>query len=87
LFLFSFSLLEFISGVCGLRWLCRVGIVAYYVEYTNVVKKWNGSLTFYFEGNVGPDPYNWIFLFGSFTSGDDFFPRKTCSQVVRNKTV
>ena len=40
---FSFSLLEFISGVCGLRWLCRGGIVAYYVECTNVVKKWYGS--------------------------------------------
>jgi len=35
----SFSLLEFVSGVYGLRWLRRGGIVAYYVECTNVVKK------------------------------------------------
>jgi len=41
-FLFFFFL-EFIGGVRGLRWLCRGGIVAYYVECTNVVKKWNGS--------------------------------------------
>ena len=40
---FSFSLLEFISGVYGLRWLCHGVIVAYYVECTNVVKKWGGS--------------------------------------------
>jgi len=40
-FLFLFP--EFISGVCGLRWLCRGGIVAYYVECTNVVKRWHGS--------------------------------------------
>ena len=38
---FSFSLLEFINGVYGLGWLCRRGIVAYYVECTNVVKKWS----------------------------------------------
>jgi len=43
LFLFPYSFLEFNSGVCGLRWLCRGGIVAYYVECTNMVKKWYGS--------------------------------------------
>ena len=36
---FSFSFLEFLNGVCGLRWKCCGGIVAYYVECTNVVNK------------------------------------------------
>ena len=40
---FSFSFLEFINGVCGLRWMCCGESVAYYVECTNVVKKWYGS--------------------------------------------
>jgi len=40
---FSFSLFDFINVVCGLRWLCREGIVAYYVECANVIKNWNGS--------------------------------------------
>ena len=35
---FSFSFLEFINGVCGLRWMCCLGIVDDYVECTNVVK-------------------------------------------------
>ena len=39
-----FSVLEFIRYVCGLRWMCYGGIVAYYVEYTNVVKKWYGVI-------------------------------------------
>jgi len=38
--LFRFFFLEFINGVCGLRWMCCGGNVAYYVECTNVVKKW-----------------------------------------------
>jgi len=38
-----FLFLEFINGVCGLRWMCCRGTVAYYVECTNVVKKWCGS--------------------------------------------
>ena len=44
-FFVSFLLLffEFIDGVCGLKWMCCRGIVAYYVECTNVVKKWHGS--------------------------------------------
>jgi len=41
--LFLFAFLEFIIGVCGLRWTCCGGIVAYYIECTNVVKKWYGS--------------------------------------------
>jgi len=40
---FSFSFLEFINGVCGLRWMCCGGIVAYYIECANVVKKWYRS--------------------------------------------
>jgi len=43
LFLFLCLFLEFINGVCGLIWMCCGGIVAYYVECTNVVKKWFGS--------------------------------------------
>jgi len=39
----SFSFLEFINGVCVLRWMCCGGILAYYVKCTNVVKKWYGS--------------------------------------------
>jgi len=42
LFLFFFFL-EFINGVFGLRWMSCEGAVAYYVECTNVVKKWYGS--------------------------------------------
>ena len=38
-----FWFLEFINGVCGLRWICCGEIVAYYVECTNVVKKWYRS--------------------------------------------
>ena len=44
LFLFLFLFLEFINGLCGLRWMCCGGSVAYYVECTNVVKKWVGSV-------------------------------------------
>ena len=42
LFLF-FVFGGFVNGVCGLRWMCCGGSVAYYVECTNVVKKWYGS--------------------------------------------
>jgi len=41
--LFRFFFWEFINGECGLRWMCCWGTVAYYVECTNVVKKWYGS--------------------------------------------
>jgi len=40
LFLFLFQFLEFINGVCGLRWMCCGGIIAYCVECTKVVKNW-----------------------------------------------
>jgi len=43
-FSFSFPFLEFFKCVRGLRWMCYGGIVAYYVEYTNVVKKWYGVI-------------------------------------------
>jgi len=33
LILFLCFFFEFITGVCGLRWMCCGGIVAYYVEY------------------------------------------------------
>jgi len=36
---FSFSFLEFINGVCRLRWMCCGDIVAYYVKCMNVAKK------------------------------------------------
>ena len=37
---FHFFFWEFIKRPCGLRWMCCGGDVAYYVECTNVVKKW-----------------------------------------------
>ena len=43
LFLFVFLFLEFINDVCGLRWMRCGGAAAYYVECTNVVRKWYGS--------------------------------------------
>ena len=33
----------FWSSLYGLRWIICGGIVAYYVECTNVVNKWHGS--------------------------------------------
>ena len=43
LFLFLF-LLEFINGVCGLRWICCGGDVAWwYAPCRNVLKKWCAS--------------------------------------------
>jgi len=64
---FSFSLLEFIRSVCVLRWLCRGAIVAYYVECTNMVKKYCGSncVNRGYQGRRG-----WVFklLIENFTS-------------------
>ena len=37
---FSFSFLEFIKDICRLISMCCWGSVAYYVECTNVIKKW-----------------------------------------------
>jgi len=57
----SFSFVEFINGVCGLRCMCCGGIVAYHVECTNVVKNWyeGDCVNLGYQGRRG-----WFFKLG-----------------------